>query len=696
MDEFLRRLDGVRRSGSGWTAKCPGHDDRHASLSVGEGGDGRVLLKCFAGCEAEALVAALGLTLADLMPKHREKTVRRRRGEGGGSTPPRDAATVQQSPGCTLAAYAEAKRLPVEFLTSLGLSNCFYLSSPAVRIPYLAQDGQELAVRFRIGLSGEDRFRWKSGSRPALYGLNRLDRSKGYVVLVEGESDAHTLWHAGFPALGLPGASSWREERDAPALDDIPVVYVVVEPDRGGDAVERWLSTSRIRDRVRLLDLGEFKDPSALHLDNPSQFPERFREAIRKAVPWAEHEARGSEVRRREAWSACRELAESRDILTEFASDLARTGVVGEERTAKILFLAVVSRFFSRPVSCVVKGPSSGGKSFVTERVIRFFPTSAYVTRSAWSEHSLAYGEESLKHRVLVLFEAAGLGGDFAQYLLRSLLSEGCIHYETVEKTANGMRDRVIYREGPTGLIVTTTRLRLHPENETRLFSLSVTDTAEQTRGVLRALASENTDAVDVNRWHALDRWLETGEHEVVIPFGDALAEKIPAVAVRLRRDFGALLNLIRAHALLHHATRARDERGRVVATAADYSAVRQLVADLFAEGVEQAVSDSIRETVSVVAGLTANSEREASVREVAQKLKLEKSSASRRVSQALDRGFLRNTEERKGRPYRLRLGDPLPDDSPLLPAPEELGCCSVAADSEGVNTPPPLAEGYL
>ena len=50
------------------------------------------------------------------------------------------------------------------------------------------------------------------------------------------------------------------------------------------------------------------------------------------------------------------------------------------------------------------------------------------------SEHALAYSHEPLVHRFLILYEAAGLESDFASYLLRSLLSEGCIKYETVEK----------------------------------------------------------------------------------------------------------------------------------------------------------------------------------------------------------------------------------------------------------------------
>ena len=47
----------------------PGHDDRSPSLAIKDGDDGRVLVHCFAGCETEDVLAALGLTFADVMPE---------------------------------------------------------------------------------------------------------------------------------------------------------------------------------------------------------------------------------------------------------------------------------------------------------------------------------------------------------------------------------------------------------------------------------------------------------------------------------------------------------------------------------------------------------------------------------------------------------------------------------------------------
>ena len=68
VNEFIRRLDGVRKTTKGWIAKCPAHEDRSPSLSIAEGRDERVLLRCWAGCRTEEVVAALGLQLADLFP----------------------------------------------------------------------------------------------------------------------------------------------------------------------------------------------------------------------------------------------------------------------------------------------------------------------------------------------------------------------------------------------------------------------------------------------------------------------------------------------------------------------------------------------------------------------------------------------------------------------------------------------------
>jgi hypothetical protein len=310
------------------------------------------------------------------------------------------------------------------------------------------------------------------------------------------------------------------------------------------------------------------------------------------------------------------------------------------------------------------------------ERVLSFFPESAYYALTAMSDRTLAYSEEPIEHRFLVIYEAVGMSVEFATYLMRSLLSEGRVRYETVEKTSGGIKPRLIEREGPTGLIVTTTAVKLHPENETRLLSLTVTDTQDQTRAVMAALAKEADEAgLNSEAWHALQTWLEGAEHRVTIPYAKQLAELIPPVAVRLRRDFGAVLNLIRAHALLHQAGRERDAEGRIVATVeGDYAAVRELVAELVSEGIEATVPATVRETVEAVKRLRQDSAREpVTVTGLARELRLDRSAVSRRVRNAKDRGYLRDLEENQRKPSRLVPGDDLPAALQILPKPEEV-----------------------
>lgn len=68
--EFLGKFEGVRQTGGGWIARCPAHGDDNPSLSIARGEDGRWLVHCHVGCSAEAVVTAVGLKMADLMPSN--------------------------------------------------------------------------------------------------------------------------------------------------------------------------------------------------------------------------------------------------------------------------------------------------------------------------------------------------------------------------------------------------------------------------------------------------------------------------------------------------------------------------------------------------------------------------------------------------------------------------------------------------
>ena len=70
MRDVLSAFIGVKSSGNGAMAKCPAHEDRTASLSINTGDDGRVLLKCHAGCSVDDILHAVHLERRDLFSQN--------------------------------------------------------------------------------------------------------------------------------------------------------------------------------------------------------------------------------------------------------------------------------------------------------------------------------------------------------------------------------------------------------------------------------------------------------------------------------------------------------------------------------------------------------------------------------------------------------------------------------------------------
>jgi hypothetical protein len=174
MGRVLERLEGVRQNHDGYLARCPnprhgkGRGDLNPSLSVRPGNDGRVLIKCHAGCSLEDIIGPIGLDKRDLFEHNGS-------GEGGASTPSNSGSTRQQPERlpATLENYASYVGLPAGFLRDdVGLTEINYVGKPAVRMPYLDSSGDEVVcTRFRVSLDGKPKVKTKSGDKHRLYGL---------------------------------------------------------------------------------------------------------------------------------------------------------------------------------------------------------------------------------------------------------------------------------------------------------------------------------------------------------------------------------------------------------------------------------------------------------------------------------------------------------------------------------------------
>lgn len=185
--EQIARALGGKRSGKGWAAKCPAHEDGNPSLSINDGRDGRPLLHCHAGCSQHDIIEVL-----------KARGLWRERDEAGGDFLSRIVAEYD---------YADEK--------GNVLYQCVRLANP-----------KDFRQRQRQG----DKWVWNlHGVRLVPYHLPKLLSAPlaSPVLVVEGEKDVHTAEKLGFVATCNPmGAGKWKPDLYNPHFAGRSVVVI--------------------------------------------------------------------------------------------------------------------------------------------------------------------------------------------------------------------------------------------------------------------------------------------------------------------------------------------------------------------------------------------------------------------------------------------------------------------------------------
>ncbi len=264
-NEYLAIVEKPKIVGKNLTGLCPFHGDTNASFSVNlENGK----YKCFA-CGEEGNFVTFYAKLNGMDTPEAYKAILEKYHVD--TTPMQKSYTVED--------YAAKKHLPADWLKEqFGLTAMKdqKTGEPWLKIPYRDEGGNQALFRKRFPDGSKIRFKWSFGSagKLMLYGEWRLPMFREYakqVILVEGESDTQTLWFINYPALGVPGASTYKPEWTA-KLKGIDKLYLHIEPDRGGETFLAQM-TQKLKDggydgevyRWSCKDYG-VKDPSDLYI----------------------------------------------------------------------------------------------------------------------------------------------------------------------------------------------------------------------------------------------------------------------------------------------------------------------------------------------------------------------------------------------------------------------------------------------
>jgi len=375
------------------------------------------------------------------------------------------------------------------------------------------------------------------------------------------------------------------------------------------------------------------------------------------------------------------ELLKDPALLYRIVETVHRLGIAGEEENICLLYLAMTSRILNAPLSVTLKGESSSGKSYLTEKVCQLFPPSAYLALTGMSRQALVYTEESFAHRTLIFFERPGM--EAADYNIRTLQTENRIAFLVPEKDpiTNRWVTRMVEKEGPTNFIFTTTAPELHVENETRHWSLLMDESPELTREAKLESAKKYEGETEIPTdelliWQHLQS--ELRPFNVFIPYAFWLSVNTPNKPIRMRRDFNKLLGLIEVIAILYQHQRQR-QGDTVVAGIEDYFIARELINRVFTAsltGINQKVESLASEIQLLYKEKMEAGDPSPAVRplEIARALDTSSSSVSRWLRPAIDAGLVEIVRETaKGRIASVKPGGTDRKASSPLPTIEEL-----------------------
>jgi hypothetical protein len=233
------------------------------------------------------------------------------------------------SSGVAVADLARAKKLPTDFLRSLGVEDKRTgIARREVTIPYYPPEGgAPVAVRRRTALRAKDGSLWAASSTVIPYGCWRLDYASraGHLYLAEGESNCWCGWFRHLPVLGVPGASM-ANKLQPEHVEGVRTIYVVEDPDAGGaslvEDVARRLAELRWHDArpddelpdlpgrafaIRLPGVKDLADLHVRHVDDDAGFLDALRRAVLDAEPLTQKYLADNAVRDlRRCWPAAR------------------------------------------------------------------------------------------------------------------------------------------------------------------------------------------------------------------------------------------------------------------------------------------------------------------------------------------------------------------------------------------------------
>lgn len=374
---------------------------------------------------------------------------------------------------------------------------------------------------------------------------------------------------------------------------------------------------------------------------------------------------------RKKAEREATKLLQSPRFFHEVLLALKKDGLVGEERNALVLFIVMVSRLLQRPLNAFAKARSSAGKNFLIGKVRRLLPRHAIAEITSMSDKAWNYLGSRLRHTVLYLQERNEAVGNV--HPLRLLISEDKI-IRLVPRWKGGKlvtTEHVAY--GPVASISTGTK-QLQVDDATRHIAISLNETPEQTRRIVKSYARQTNGLTrrELETWHAVQRLLEKRIGiDIAIPdWFDKVADRLFVGNLAVRRYYPAFIEACRTVCLIRSFQ--SHELRKATCLTVDFSdfAVTALIFDqVFAESLRlrKGAHESTRD---LVGRLAAQKGGPVDAKDIMHELHISRDRASRMLRNAAKAGVIERSNKPEKGNRKLFLALPAPS---FVPDPQRL-----------------------
>ena len=281
----------------------------------------------------------------------------------------------------------------------------------------------------------------------------------------------------------------------------------------------------------------------------------------------------------------CQTFLKAPNLLAKINDLIGKSGVVGEENNRIFLFGIASSYKMEETLHALIKGSSGSGKTHLLAAIMDFMPPEDTISLTRVTESSFYnYGKYELQNKLIGMEDYDGLE-EKAELAFRELQSKGMINSSTSGKNEHTGEIsgfiKTVY--GPIASLSATTKGEIYEDNMSRCFLVSVDESQEQTRRIIKYQNNKAAGLINKQKQQEIRDFLRNcmrllGPHEVVNPFANKI--DLPKEAHKIRRLNDLFQSYVKQITLLNQYQRQKDRQGRLITAKEDVETAIDIMFD--------------------------------------------------------------------------------------------------------------------